>query len=149
MSVDIVRVAGPDRRILDESLLARAESVHRHLRPHLDADYLGTMRRVVAHGAEVALAVDAQTVLGVAVFRLFENTHVGLRCYLDDLVTDEARRSTGIGHALLAWLEAEAKARGCACVDLESGVHRSGAHRFYFREGYIIPSFSFRKSLAA
>ena len=149
MSVDIVRVAGPDRIILDATLLLRAEAVHRQLRPGLDADYLGNMQRVVRDGAEIALAVDTHGVLGVAVFRLFENTHVGLRCYLDDLVTDESRRSSGVGHALIDWLEHEARARGCACVDLESGVQRGGAHRFYFREGYIIPSFSFRKSLVA
>ena len=149
MSVDIVRVAGPDRTILDATLLLRAEGVHRQLRPDLDADYLGKMQRVVRDGAEIALAVEAQSVLGIAVFRLFENTHVGLRCYLDDLVTDESRRAGGVGHALIDWLEHEARARGCACVDLESGVQRGAAHRFYFREGYIIPSFSFRKSLVA
>ena len=149
MSVDIVRVAGPECTILDEALLLRAEPVHRQLRPNLDADYVAKMKRVVRQGAEMALAVDGGDVLGVAVFRLFENTHVGLRCYLDDLVTDESRRSAGVGHALVDWLEREARARGCACVDLESGVQRAAAHRFYFREGYIIPSFSFRKSFSA
>ena len=149
MSVDIVRVAGPDRTILDATLLLRAEGVHRLLRPDLDADYLGKMKRAVRDGAEIALAVEAHSVFGVAVFRLFENTHVGLCCYLDDLVTDESRRSSGVGRALIDWLEREARARGCACVDLESGVQRAAAHRFYFRKGYIIPSFSFRKSLVA
>ena len=149
MRIDIVRVAGPDRRVIDPGLLARAEPVHRQLRPQLGADYPGRMQRVVRDGGEIVVGVLADAVVGIAVFRLFENTHVGQRCYVDDLVTDASRRSTGVGHALVGWLEQEARSRGCAVLDLESGVQREGAHKFYFREGFIIPSFSFRKALTA
>jgi hypothetical protein len=30
-------------------------------------------------------------------------------------------------------------------MELDSGTHRTRAHKFYFREGFIIPSFAFRK----
>lgn len=146
MTVSVVRVCGPDGRVLDAALIAGAESVHRQLRPQLDADYASAMQRIFADGGEMAVALNGDEVAGVAVYRVFRNTHVGLRFYVDDLVTDEARRSTGVGHALLGWLETEAKARGCPGIDLESGVQRAGAHRFYFREGFAIPSFSFRKN---
>lgn len=146
MSIAVVRVSGPDGKILDAALLAAAEPVHRQLRPQIPQDYVGAMQGICDDGGEVAVAVEEGHVAGVAVFRFFRNTHVGKRCYVDDLVTDEKRRSHGVGHALIAWIEAEAKARGCPGVDLESGVQRSGAHRFYFREGFAIPSFSFRKS---
>ena len=33
------------------------------------------------------------------------------------------------------------------CV-LDSGTHRPQAHKFYFREGMVITSFSFKKPLA-
>lgn len=148
MSIAVVRVSGPDGKILDAVRLAAAEAVHRQLRPQIPQDYVGAMQGIFADGGEMAVAVDGARVAGVAVFRLFRNTHVGLRCYVDDLVTDETRRSTGVGHALIAWIEVEAKARGCPGVDLESGVQRAGAHRFYFREGFNIPSFSFRKTFS-
>jgi GNAT superfamily N-acetyltransferase len=146
MTVSVVRVCGPDGRVLDAALIAGAESVHRQLRPQLDADYASAMQRIFADGGEMAVALNDDEVAAVAVYRVFRNTHVGMRFYVDDLVTDEARRSTGVGHALLGWLETEAKARGCPGIDLESGVQRAGAHRFYFREGFVIPSFSFRKT---
>jgi len=146
MSIAVVRVAGPDGKVLDAVRLGAAESVHRQLRPQIPQDYVGAMQGIFADGGEMAIAVDGPRVAGVAVFRLFRNTHVGLRCYVDDLVTDETRRSAGVGHALIGWIEAEAKARGCPGIDLESGVQRGRAHRFYFREGFIIPSFSFRKT---
>lgn len=148
MSIAVVRVSSPDGKVLDAALLAAAEHVHRQLRPQIPQDYVSTMHGIFADGAEMAVAVDGGRVTGVAVFRFFRNTHVGLRCYVDDLVTDEIRRSGGVGHQLITWIEAEAKNRGCPGVDLESGVQRSGAHRFYFREGFIVPSFSFRKTFS-
>jgi hypothetical protein len=45
----------------------------------------------------------------------------------------------------LDWLEAQAKKLGCDVLALDSGVQRSGAHKFYFREGMHIPAFCFRK----
>ena len=83
----------------------------------------------------------------MAVWRVFENTHDGLKLYVDDLVTDETRRSTGVGHALIAHLEAKARALGCDIYALDSGVQRERAHRFYFREGFGITSYAFRKVL--
>jgi GNAT superfamily N-acetyltransferase len=141
----IVSITGPSGAVLEPAWLARAESVHRQLRPQLPADYAAKMRKVFEGGGEMCIAASGELVVGVAIFRLFENTHVGKRFYVDDLVTDEGTRSTGIGKALVAWLEAEARRRGCPGLDLESGTQRTGAHRFYFREGFVIPSFSFRK----
>jgi GNAT superfamily N-acetyltransferase len=141
----IILITGASRDLVEPEWLARAESVHRQLRPHLPPDYAGKMKKVFSEGGEMCVAADGEGVAGVAVFRLFENTHVGRRFYVDDLVTDAKRRSGGIGKMLVAWLESEARRRGCPGLDLESGTHRTDAHRFYFREGFVIPSFSFRK----
>ena len=91
-------------------------------------------------------AVEAR-VVGVAIWRSFENTFTGRLLYVDDLVTDETQRSHGIGHALLARCETIARDIGCLAVGLDSGVQRGAAHRFYFREGFIINSFNFGKGL--
>jgi GNAT superfamily N-acetyltransferase len=141
----IVQITGSHREILEGEWLAKAEQVHRQLRPQLPADYLQKMTRIFAKGGEMCVAVSDQQVVGVAVFREFENTHVGRRFYIDDLVTDESRRSSGAGKQLIAYLERFAQDRGCSGVELESGTHRARAHRFYFREGFLISSFSFRK----
>lgn len=141
----VVQITNARHDVVEPVWLARAEAVHRQLRPQLPVDYAGKMRKVFSGGGEMCIAAEADQVAGLAVFRLFENTHVGPRFYIDDLVTDERRRSGGVGKALLEWLEAEARKRGCPGFDLESGTQRTGAHRFYFREGFVIPSFSFRK----
>ena len=144
-TLQIVRITDENRQVCEPAWLVRAETVHRQLRPKLPADYAGKMKKVFSEGGEMCVAVESGEVTGLAVFRKFENTHVGGRFYLDDLVTDESRRSTGVGKALIAWLENEARKRGCPGFDLESGTHRTHAHKFYFREGFLITAFSFRK----
>ena len=67
--------------------------------------------------------------------------------YVDDLVTDEANRSSGAGGALLQHLKKIAIARHCEKLVLDSGTQRTRAHAFYFREGFAISSFHFVKPL--
>jgi hypothetical protein len=131
--------------LVEPEWLARAEGVHRQLRPQLPSDYVAKMQAVFASAGEMCVAVQGQQVAGVAVFRSFENTHAGRKFYVDDLVTDEVLRSSGVGHGLLVFLEHMARSRGCNGMELDSGTHRTRAHRFYFREGFLITSFAFRK----
>lgn len=88
----------------------------------------------------------AGRLFGLAGWRLLATT----RCrvlYVDDLVTDSARRGEGVGAALFAALERAAAAQGCEALELDSGVSRSDAHRFYARAGLSISAFHFRKPI--
>ena len=145
--MNIIQVSTADGRIAQAEWLARAESVHRQLRPHLPVDYAKRMAEIFATGVEMWIAVDGLNVLGVAVFRIIENTHAGRKLYVDDLVTDKTQRSKGVGKLLLDGLTDEARARGCHSIDLDSGTHRTDAHRFYFRERMVVRVFGFAKPL--
>lgn len=133
--------------VLSADWLAKAEAVHRQLRPNLVADYCARMTAIFANGGRMAVVVDGEAVLAVAIWRVIENTSEGRRLYVDDLVSDALQRSKGVGKCLLAWLEQKAVSLGCDVLALDSGVQRAGAHRFYFREGMHIPAFCFRKAL--
>lgn len=127
--------------------LARAEALHRDLRPQLPPDYAGAMARVFASGGRLVLATREDAVLGLAVWRVLENTMFGRFLYVDDLVTDSALRSRGVGKVLLSRCDAVAVGLGCREFVLDSGVQRASAHRFYFREGLFVRAFNFGKSL--
>jgi len=142
----VVAVSNAKGEITDAQLLASAERVHRQLRPHLE-DYVGRMKQVLAGGAEMAVAVVDGNVAGVTVFRVLEKTHSGRDLYCDDLVTDEAKRSTGVGHALMQYMEGVCRERDCDMLSLDSGAQRRQAHKFYFREGMTITSFHFNKPI--
>ena len=143
----LVDVTGSDGGVLEPDWLGRAEGVHRQLRTALTADYAGRLRSVFANGGRMSVAAEASEVRGVALWRVVENTYEGRRLYVDDLVTDQAHRSRGIGRALLQHLEQHARNMQCDVLALDSGTQRTDAHRFYFREGLVIPSFCFRKNL--
>ncbi len=143
----IVKITTVGGNIIEPDWLARAESVHRQLRPHLPAEYAERMKEIFATGVEMWIAEDRSNVLGVSVFRIIENTHAGRKLYVDDLVTDETKRSTGVGKLLLDGLTIEARSRNCQTIDLDSGTHRTDAHRFYFRERMVVRVFGFSKPL--
>ena len=146
-AVKIVDVTDAAGRVVEPHWLERAERVHRQLRPHLPADYAGKMQRVFDGGARMSVAVRGDEVLGVGVHRIGENTADGMKMYVDDLVTVETQRSTGVGHALMEHMQAIARKAGCENFILDSGTHRQQAHKFYFREGMVITSFNFKKAL--
>jgi GNAT superfamily N-acetyltransferase len=85
-------------------------------------------------------------VRAVAGYRFLDQLVRGKVLYVDDLVTDEATRSRGYGEALLAWLYAQAREQRCTALELDSGVHRGGAHRFYFRQRMTISAYHFTRS---
>ncbi|ETV99720.1 hypothetical protein H310_07780 [Aphanomyces invadans] len=128
----------------NRELLLRAEPVHRELRPQLDAAYLDQLAGIFQDHGELVVAMDANNaVVGIALFHVYRDTFSGRKLYVDDLVTTSARRSQGVGRTLLTWLKQEAARRHTTHVILDSGVQRSNAHRFYFREGLTIVGFHF------
>ena len=145
--MNIVQVTDDAGRVVEFAWLKRAERVHRQLRTDLPADYEGKMRRVFAGGARMCVATEGGAVLGVAVYRVSENTFEGLHLYVDDLVTDEKQRSKGVGRSLMEHLQGLARAADCEAYTLDSGTQRTQAHKFYFREEMVVTSFHFRKPL--
>ena len=142
----IIQVTDASGDIVSPEGLRMAEAVHRQLRPHLPPNYAGKMAAVFANGGRMAIVVENDTAVSVAVWRLIENTADGRRVYVDDLVSDEQRRSQGSGKLLLDWLESQAVALGCDALTLDSGVQRHRAHRFYFREGRHVSSYCSKKA---
>ena len=132
----------------DEDILA-ARGVMRQLRPQIpEADYLFTVRRMMQTDGYLQAAVfDGDAVVAVAGYRFMEMLFAGKTLYVDDLNTDETRRSRGYGNALMVWLKREARERGCVQLQLDSGVQREQTHRFYFREGLTINCYHFRLDL--
>jgi GNAT superfamily N-acetyltransferase len=128
--------------------IARCFPVMAHLRPHLIAgDFVARVEAQQAQGYRLAYLVDDDAVVAVAGFRVMEMLASGRTLYVDDLVTDESRRSRGHGKALMDWLQAYAREAGCETFSLDSGTHRQEAHAFYFRERMRVTSFHFAKKL--
>jgi GNAT superfamily N-acetyltransferase len=133
----------------DPRLDAEVLPVLRELRPHLTSEsFAAVYERGHPQGLRFTAAYAEGRCVGVAGWRIVATTNALLKLYVDDLVTTESARSQGVGRTLLAGLSEKARAAGCQVIDLDSGVHRPDAHRFYMREGLTITSFHFARPLA-
>lgn len=133
----------------DDDIAATFE-VMRQLRPALEAEsYVATLRSLMhSDGLKLLALRDEGEVRAVASVRVMTMLYCGRLASIDDLVVDSRVRSRGYGRRLLARVEADARASGCSELQLISRVTREEAHRFYFREGFGIECFHFRKRLA-
>lgn len=119
------------------------------LRPHLTTEsFAAIYAEGHPQGLRYLVAYDGDRCVGVAGWRFVWSTVAMRKLYVDDLVTDPSSRSKGVGRALIADLERRARAAGCSILDLDSGVHRFDAHRFYHREGLTISAHHFTKRLS-
>jgi GNAT superfamily N-acetyltransferase len=136
------------RLALSDSDIQTCFPVMVQLRPHLvEKHFVETVHRMHATGFQLAMRTHEDRVMAVAGFRIIENLHTGRILYVDDLVTDDAARSAGHGTALLRWLAEYARDHRCLALELDSGTHRHGAHKFYLREGMAITDFHFSMML--
>lgn len=114
------------------------------LRPHLDEErFIEIYDEGDDHGLRFRAAYDGERAVAVAGWRIVATAATGRKLYVDDLVTRSTDRGRGYGGRLLASLIGEARSAGCSIIDLDSGVQRAYAHRFYMREGFTIASFRF------
>jgi GNAT superfamily N-acetyltransferase len=133
----------------DDATRVRCWRVLQQLRPQLDESrFLAQARRQTAQvGWQLLYAEQGHSIVGCAGFRVSEWLAWGKTLYVDDLVTDEQEQGRGIGRALMGWLVAQARTQGCAQLQLDSGVQRFGAHRFYLMQGMHISSHHFALGL--
>lgn len=133
----------PDASEWEQSL-----PVLQELRPHLTVERLNTaLQEGGAQGLQFIAVFDNEQCIGVAGYRVINNTSAGRKLYIDDLVVTETMRSRGAGKFLFTELVARAKQLQCVALDLDSGVQRFDAHRFYMRSGMHISSHHFTLAL--
>lgn len=134
-------VAGDDR-------WTRALPVLQELRPHLSAELLDqVLREGRPQGLTFTAVFAEERCVAVAGWRIIANTSAIRKLYIDDLSTSASERSRGYGRMLLDHLRERAIDTGCRVLDLDSGVQRFDAHRFYLRERMDIVSHHFAQRL--
>ena len=129
--------------------IARCHEVMRELRPQFRRRdrFVERVRLQQREGYLLAFLEAGGEVRAVAGYRILESLFSGRCMYVDDLVTRAMDRSAGYGGELLDWLTASARAQGCENFELDSGVQRFDAHRFYFRKRMRISAYHFAMKL--
>jgi GNAT superfamily N-acetyltransferase len=137
------------RRATTDADIQGCWPLFRVLRPHLvEGELVARVRRQASeYGYELVWVEEDGLPVALAGYRVMEFLAWGRVLYVDDLVTDEARRGRGHGGRLLDWLLEEARRRDCAELHLDSGVHRFAAHRVYHSRRLEISSHHFSRRL--
>ncbi|OPB02589.1 GNAT family N-acetyltransferase [Pseudomonas fluorescens] len=120
------------------------------LRPHLtDAiSFAEQVQRQRQNGYHLLAAREQGRVIGLAGYRLTENTLYGRFIYVDDLVVDAALQRRRLGEQLLERVREETRARGYRYLVLDTGMHMVLAQRFYFRQGLLPRGMHFSQDLS-
>jgi GNAT superfamily N-acetyltransferase len=95
-------------------------------------------------GATMLVAADGDRFVGLCSAYLELNSiRFGQRCWVEDLAVDPERRSEGIGGALLDAAEDWAREQGATHFELDTGLDRLDAQRFYERRDPATKGFSY------
>jgi GNAT superfamily N-acetyltransferase len=114
--------------------------------PHWDPD--AALERlneaIVAPQSTILVAEGEGALIGFCTAYVeFSSVRFGRRCWVEDLAVDPERRSLGVGSVLLAAAREWARSAGATHLELDSGLARPDAHRFYEREGGARQSYTF------
>jgi len=126
-------------------------AVMQELRPHL-TDVESFVEQVFRQGEQgfrlLALREQGQ-VIGLAGFRVTENTLYGRFVYVDDLVVTASQQRRELGAGLLEEVRRHTRALGYRYLVLDTGMHMPLAQRFYFRQGLLAKGMHFSQDLNA
>ena len=94
--------------------------------------------------AAVLVAEHRGELLGLCTAYLELNSvRYGARCWVEDLAVSPQHRSQGVGGELLDAAEAWARERGATHLELDTGLAREDAQRFYERRGPATKGYSY------
>lgn len=139
------------RHAEDETAVAACLAVMQALRPHLRSaeELVARVARQRLEGYRLLAAWRADTVIGLAGYRVQENLIHGRFVYVDDLVTAEASRRHGLGARLLDAVGVEGRALGCRRLVLDTALDNVLGHRFYYRQGMLARALRFSREIDA
>jgi GNAT superfamily N-acetyltransferase len=90
---------------------------------------------ILGETSAVLVADDEGALIGFCSAYLDLNSvRYGLRCWVGDIAVHPAKRSAGVGKALLDAAKDWARGRGATHLELNTSLARSDAQRFYERE---------------
>lgn len=137
------------RQLSTEDDLRTGFPILNELRTHLDEDlFFELYEQMHEEGYRLFGLYDDDEIVAVAGVTVSTNFYLGKHAYVYDLVTTESRRSEGFGEQLLSFVHDWAATEGCEAVELESGLWRDDAHRFYTDAlGYEKYCYSFKYDL--
>ena len=133
--------------VTEEDILKCKEVIFA-LRPHLDeAGFVPMVKDMISEGYKLAFIEEDNKAAAAIGYRYLQFLYNGKHFYIDDLSTLPAYRGKGYASVLLDYVAAEAKQLGYGAIALDSGHHRTDAHRLYLNKKFAIVAHHFTKKI--
>ena len=118
------------------------------LRPHLEkTTFVALVQDMQTTGYHLAFIEEDGKAAAAIGYRYLHFLFCDKHIYIDDLTTLPDYRGLGFASALLDFVANEARKNGLKTVTLDSGHHRTTAHRLYLNKGYAISAHHFTLKL--
>ena len=129
--------------------ILKCYEVLKELRPHLEPEtYLPLLQEMMSEGYMLAYIEEDNKAVAAIGFRYLQFLFNGKHFYIDDLSTMASHRGKGLGSRLLDHVRDLALAKGYKLITLDSGYHRTDAHRLYLNKGFVLGSHHFVKKIS-
>ncbi|MBD9399457.1 GNAT family N-acetyltransferase [Pseudomonas sp. PDM11] len=137
------------RAVQDPAHCHACFAVMRELRPHLsDADaFVAQVQRQADQGYRLLAVWRGEQVVGLAGYRLQENTLYGRFVYIDDLIVLPTEQRSGVGGLLIEAVRRAAIEGGHAHLVLDTALGNALGQRFYYRQGLLARGLHFVEAL--
>ncbi len=104
---------------------------------------------ILAETSTVLVAEGDGTLIGLCSLYLdFNSVRFGQRCWVGDIAVEPRKRSAGVGKAMLDAAKAWARDHGATHLELNTGLARTDAQRFYEREHPDMTGYCYSWALA-
>lgn len=119
------------------------------LRPHLKfEEFLDIYKQSQKHdGYEIICIRKNNEVVALMGYRILYDFVRGRHLYIDDLVTTEKVRSTGLGAKLLKYAEELAPKLGCKVLRLCTGIENEKGIKFYEKNNWTKRAYAYTKKI--
>ncbi len=116
----------------------RCWPVFRELRQNISSEevFVERWKRQRDEGYQIVFIERDGEVRAIGGYRVLHSMAWGRILYLDDLAVLTSHHGTGLGTAILEYVQAEACRQDCDAVHLDTGYHRRRAHKAYLRNGF-------------
>jgi GNAT superfamily N-acetyltransferase len=100
-----------------------------------------------AQGYECVGVFEGSVLVGISGLWTLTKHYVGRHIEPDNVVIHPDYRGRGVGEAMMQWIEAYGRSKGCVAAELNCYVTNSGGQKFWANQGYKIIGFHYQKML--
>lgn len=119
-------------------------SLLKELYPDLTlVEYEKQLAVMLPHNYSMLAVYEESEIIGISGVWLGHKLWCGKYLELDNVVVAQSRRSQGVGAMMFDYAKKLAKKNACSSIGLDAFTYNHAAHKFFFKEDFIVKGYHF------